>query len=169
MKKIFLVISFLAYAWVGSAHAVSQLGIDPPSNLIVTSGGQEWVWAAPCAPINPSCGVVQLHHNFHIPSVAEWNTGFPNVASLIAAFDNPQTCASPYFSTLHNHCDSTDLNSAFVWGAPWQNASFGRDNPAYEGFLVRGIPDSASVPEPATMILFGAGLFALFIRQRIRS
>ncbi len=165
MKKLLLFVALLALAWTSNARAVSQLGIDPPANLIVIVNGDEWVWAAPCAPIDPSCGVVQLHHNFHIPTVQDWNDDFPSAAALIAAFDNPQKCASPYFDTVWDHCDSGDLQSAYVWGAPWQNTQFGFNASFQEAFLIRdgGVQQT---PEPASMMLLGGGLFGLATWRR---
>ena len=92
---------FVALGFTSNANAVSMLGIDPPAEVIeLGDDGSEWVWAAPCAPIDPSCGVVMLHHGFTIPTVSQWLAGWTDLAELIGAFEGPQTCASPWFSTV---------------------------------------------------------------------
>ena len=152
----------------GNASALAMLGIEPPASLIVAGNdGSEWVWGAPCAPVDPSCGVVQLHHGFAIPSLAEWTAGWLDLAELVAAFVDPELCASPFFSTAHDHCDGSDVVAGFVWGAPFANELFGGSvNAGSEAFLTRN--DGNPIPEPASMALFGIGLLGAAAARRGR-
>ncbi len=146
------------------------LGQTPPANLIVQAGGLDWVWAAPCAPIQPSCdpGGVVFHDGFGIPTAAQWTNSWPSLAALVAAFTpgGGQLCASPYFSTSYSHCDSGDLIEGAIWHAPAPIGLEFTDDPAAESFLVRGAV--AAVPEPATIGLVLTGLALAFrVRRKI--
>lgn len=172
IKKLKVLVQGMAFAgmlaFAGSASAVSLLGQEPSPGVIVSAGGLEWVWAGPCAPESPSCGVAQLHHDFHIPTAAEWLASFVNLADIIDSFILPtgaQLCASPWFNTAYDHCDSNDLNIGAIWHLP---ASYGgqyTDDPAAEAFLVRG----AQVPEPGTLGLLSLALIGLgALRRKVR-
>ena len=155
----------------GQAQALALLGQPPAPAVIVSAGNLEWVWAAPCAGEQPSCGVVQLHNGFGFPSDTQWNNSFANLAALIAAFDAPQLqlCASTYFSTNFDHCDSGDLSIGAVWHSPLADPQY-VNHPAAETFLVRqaGDPDPR-VPEPASLALAGLALAGLALARRRKS
>lgn len=142
-----------------SSHALSQLGQAPDPSVIISAGGLEWVWAAPCSPSQPSCGEVQLHHGFEVASEQDWLSSFLSLADIIDAFTNDNggtICASPYFSTAHDHCDLGDLQIGAVFNLP---ASFGGQfvgSSQLESFLVR-----AEVPEPETLALLAFGLLGI--------
>ena len=155
-KRLSAIVGALALvAFSGGAHALTLLGQPPAPAVIVLAGGMEWVWAAPCAGQLPSCGVVQLHHDFAFPTDAQWNASFANLAALVSAFTIPsQKCASTYFSVAHDHCDTGDMTSGFVWHSPLAPDATHRNEPAAETFLVR----VAAVPEPETYALMLAGL-----------
>lgn len=146
--------SFFVFA--GASQAVTLLGQAPASNLIVVRGGLEWVYAAPCAGLSPSCGVVQLSNGFQFASAAQWSASFSSLNDLVAAFSTPNgvLCAATYFSTLHDHCDMNDTQGGYVWNSPLAPSAAQASNSAAETFLVRG----AAVPEPASLALMGLGL-----------
>ena len=161
MKKITcLIVLLFVFMIVGNALALSHLGEAVPDSLIVHAGGLEWVYAGPCAPENPSCGVVMLYAGFEIPDYSEWNASFSSLSDLLAAFNipnGPTPNAAPYFNTVGDHIDIGDAQGGWIWGAPFVDASHA-SNPASEAFLVRG---AVGVPEPATMLLFSLGLIEI--------
>jgi len=150
----------------------------PPDSVIVVEGGLEWIWAAPCATQDPSCGApgsppgVYPIQGFDIPTQQQWADSWSNLAELVAAFigpDGSQKCGSPWLSSQYNHCDSSDLQNGHIWHA----FANGICNPAYydgceasttETFLVRG----RAVPEPATLALLASalGVMGWFSRRR---
>ncbi len=169
MKNLMIKMSFafvLAFA-ASSANALSLLGQAPnPANIVNTGNGLEWVYAAPCAAVSPSCGVVQLHHGFRFATASEWLSSFVNLQGLVDAF-NPlpnKGCSAPEFSTAHNHCDFGDTQNGYVWGAPASIATTSSTHQATETFLVRGLVED--IPEPMTLGLIGLGLAGLGFGRR---
>ena len=129
MKSLLLGAVVAAHLLLGasSASALALLGQEPPASKIFDAGnGLEWVYAAPCAGESPSCGVVQLHHDFRFATDFEWIDSFGDLAGLIAAFDTSNDddfdqaiCAAPEFSTNFDHCDPSDVNGGNVWHSPF--------------------------------------------------
>lgn len=166
MKKIFASLLSAAALFVAAqASAVSLLGQAPSAAEIYTAGnGLEWVYAGPCAGLQPSCGTVELHHGFNFATDDQWISSFGNLAGLIAAFDlnnyNGSKCASKEFNTVWDHCDAGDAVNGYVWHSPL-TSSDKASHPAAETFLVR-----AKVPEASSVLLFGFGLFCLGFARR---
>jgi hypothetical protein len=166
MKKIGLrVLLLLACATMLGASAFA----DVPADLIVDHGGLQWVWADPCAPLEPSCNAsghdLTLDYGFRLPTAAEWLL-WASDQEIYDAFNsgpNGELCASAYFDSGYSHCDPGDMLAGYLWGAPPPIGNADANNPASETLLVRG---QGGVPEPGTILLLGTG--ALGIVGRIR-
>ncbi|MDN4056643.1 PEP-CTERM sorting domain-containing protein [Massilia sp. YIM B02769] len=153
----------------GSAHAGLLLNQEPDASLIVRAGGYEWVYASPCGGGAGSCDLVVRHHGFDFATAEQWNASFASLQALSAAFtpNGGVLCASTYFSTNYNHCDTGDILAGYVWGAPFA-PGWGAQAGTSETFLVRAIAQS-DVPEPATLALTALGLAAVVASRRKRA
>jgi hypothetical protein len=163
--KITILFATLVAAGSMTASAAALIGIDPPSNLIVSAGGLEWVHAAPCAP--GGCGTITLHHGFRLPTDSEWLSSFTDLNDLYTKFSTPiplGKCAAPYFSDQWDHCDFGDVQLGYVYNSPFAPDGLHRFAGISETFLVRG--EGGEIPEPATYVLVGAGLAAVGLRRK---
>ena len=125
----------------------------------------EWAWAAPCDLTGLGCSPpVTMHHGFAIAQAEDWMRDFVSNADIYAAFhEGGQRCASPYFDSPFNHCDSEDLERGYIENSPFPGTLF---DPNWEGFVVRAVSVDVFIPEPGTWALFAAGLGALALRRR---
>lgn len=181
--------SLLVVVTAMPVQAASMLGIAPDPLVIVTRtslefGNLEWVWASPCAGLQPSCdgdgdlGDV-LHHGFDFATPEQWNASFADRPALVSAFlESGTLCAATYFSQDWDHCDIGDLRGGYIWHSPLAPTGTERNNGGSETFLVRVGPsefvpigvipmepkpnlEATAVPEPSSLLLLGAGLLGL--------
>lgn len=143
--------------------AAPNYGSEPPASVIVDVGSLEWIWAAPCSPVDPSCGKPDQSYGFHIPTPQEWIDSFADRQALIDSFilpDGSTRCGSPWMSPFHNHCDKGDMENGHIYQVQQTsnicdpNYFDGCSAATTEAFLVR----SAQVPVPGTLLLLLSGL-----------
>ena len=150
-------------ALLSASPAVAQIDAPVPTNNYITFGGSDWAWAAPCAPMEPSCGVVDFSYQgtqgWRLPTADEFLAG--PLAADFGTYDNFR-CASAWFSTNYTHCDYGDGVQFAVYGDP-RNPYPG--NGAVETWAIR---NAAAVPEPTTwaMMLFGFVAISVAMRRR---
>jgi hypothetical protein len=157
------------------AHAAGiTFDTAPPASVIILEGGLEWIWAAPCATHDPSCGAPGNPpgtfpiQGFREPTLEEWGNSWSNRAELLSRFivGGAPICGSPWLDSVHDHCDASDAQSGHIWHASVNgicDPSFfdGCEASTTESFLVRGAESPSAVPEPGTLILLGSSLVSL--------
>jgi hypothetical protein len=147
---------------------LSQIGQPVPSSVIVEANGLEWVWASPGA-LNGGYtnGIDVGHDGFVFATQAQWALRPP-----IAAFRNPDKCASPWFDYTYNNCDWGDAALEVYEGygtygsAPTEEYPAGPDgnypmHPLGETWLVRiaNEPPTADAGGPYLTPVNGSVMF----------
>jgi hypothetical protein len=157
-----------AFALMATAPALAIMNVPVPTGSYISFGGNDWAWAAPCAPVAPSCGGVdftyQATQGWRLPTAAEFLAG-PTAANFGTATNF--ACAAPYFSTSQQYCDYGDGQALAIFGHP-NSPAIG--NPAVDTWVIRrGI--GGAVPEPTTwaMLLAGFGIVGGAMRRRQRT
>ena len=163
MKKITLAL-VAASAAVGGAPAIAAPIYAPvPTANYITFGGNDWAWAAPCNPVEPSCGVVDMSYQstqgWRIAEAADFATG-----PAAADFGTPDNfaCASAWFSTNYTHCDYGDGAAFFIYNHPLNQLPGAS---TLETWVIRdGV---GGVPEPSAWALFitGFGMIGYALRR----
>ncbi|HEX6082628.1 MAG TPA: PEP-CTERM sorting domain-containing protein [Methylomirabilota bacterium] len=161
--------------FAAQAHAAGiTFDTAPPASVIILEGGLEWIWAAPCATHNPSCGApgnppdVLPIQGFREPTLDEWASSWSSRDELLSRFivGGTAVCGSPWLDQAHDHCDTGDAQIGAIWHASVNGiceagSVDGCNNSASESFLVRGEGGPSPVPEPGTIILVGSSLVSL--------
>lgn len=154
-----------ASAAFAGAPAVAQINAPVPTSNYITFGGNDWAWAAPCNPVQPSCGVVDLTYQgtqgWRIAVAADFATG-PTAADFGPA--GSFACASAWFSTVHTHCDYNDGVNFFIYNHPL-NVAPGANT--LETWVIRSGMGGA-VPEPSAwaLLIIGFGIVGAGMRSR---
>jgi hypothetical protein len=108
-----------------------------------------------------------LTDGWTLPTNAEWLSSFADTAAVYNAFTlngTGQLCASSYFDSGYDHCDSGDVQAGYIWDAPAPIGNSDSSNPASDSFLVRGVPEPSSV-----LLLLGMCLATVIARRRLIS
>ncbi len=175
MRRFVFAIS--AFMMIAAAGQVAAVTLGPiPADRIVTYGGAEWVWAAPCNMNYESCPfswAEQTQYGWRIPTAQEVADSITaNLTAFIAAFQSPlgtvsyagdtYLCAAEWFTDL-GACQPGDALAGYI-------TNLGSTNFGAESFVIRDItePVLPSVPVPASLPLIG-GAMALMAALRRRS
>ena len=155
------------HAYGSSANAALVDAPVDPSEFI-TIGGADWAWAGPCAPFEPSCGVIDL--SFQAPlgwalastlQIDAVILAVGGLTSWVDLFQVDDICASRFFSNSFSHCDYSDGDLGGIYN--YSGNTFG-EHPALEVFAVR----VSTVPVPAALPLFLSGLGLLGFVRKLR-
>jgi hypothetical protein len=171
-------------ALMGGSVAANAVPINSPvpGNAYITFSGLNWAWGGPCS-FTGSCGdgdlTYQSTQGWRLPTPSELGLipsnfasyfvfpganvpylGADPVSGAFSANGVPPgdfACATPYFSTVHIHCDYVDGVDGFWAGTPAGDAH----GVSQYGFPVPEQLYVRAAPEPISILIFGAGLIGL--------
>lgn len=164
MKKLAFALVASSAALAGTPAAAAPIYAPVPTANYITFGGNDWAWAAPCAPSQPSCGVIDLTFQgplgWRVATAADFATG-PTAAD----FGTPASfkCASAWFSTVHTHCDYSDGAAFGIENHPLN--PYG-DSALLETWVIRD--GMGAIPEPSAwaLLIIGFGMVGAGLRSR---
>lgn len=190
MKRLF---AALVLAVCSQASMAALVNVPLPAGSYISNyagSGLDVAWAAPCRPIDPSCGVIDLsfqsQFGWRLASAAEAAFLAANLKGQDFVFAGANVplggsdanganfqagspggaaaCAAPYFSNFHYHCD---------WGnAPGANAgyqegwAFGQEGELSFGEAI--VVRNNLVPEAGTLAMLGLGVLLVGAVRRRR-
>lgn len=165
MKTKILATAACALTMMGAGSANAVINAPVPADNYITFNGNDWAWAAPCAPYDgDSCGPVDMTYQstqgWRIADAADFLTG-PTAADF--GTEASFKCASAWFDTVYTHCDYGDGAAHAIFNDPLSPFV---GNPAVETWVIRS--GSGAVPEPASWAMFigGFGLIGAAMRRR---
>lgn len=176
MKSLF---ALAAWAFLGAQAMLSPVHatiVNAPvdSADYITIDGLDWAWAAPCNPVLPSCGVIDLTFQgplgWSLASTSQIDGAIATAGGLanwVNLFQPSDICASRFFNNSWSHCDYGDALDGYIYnysgnvdGAP------GRVGEEFnEVFAVRG---QVAVPAPDGLPLFILGIALTLLGARKR-
>lgn len=178
MKKMIATLALSLGALVSlNSHAViiDASTIIPDENILLNFNGLDWVYAGPIGtgewgPGNIEAPEYRASEGWRYATAAEWSLR-PDWSDFIigSASVNPDAgfsdhsvyrFASAYWSNF-NHIDLSDAAE----GRITNGFDIGSLEDVYETWYVR-TANTANVPESSSMILFGLGMFGLFMARR---
>lgn len=145
-----IAVLFSALVLVAIAATADPLPGPVPDALIVTYNGLDWVWASPCSGLC-SMPLPSYQEGWRYATGEEWE-----LRPDPTAFLGPDgfKCAAAYFDPVWQHCDYDDGALGLLTSLP--------NGERHESWFVRGSRSGeAAVPEPASLMLVGAGLVVL--------
>ena len=165
MKKFLAFFAGVIFSLHGMVTSAEAAVIDAPvdSSEYITIDGVDWAWAGPCAPYEPSCGVIDMSYQgplgWAVATASQITAAITAAGGLTAWVDQfalGDICASAYFNVTYSHCDYSDGYRGYIFDYLGNPDSGMFD----EVFVLRGTP-LPPVPVPASLPLLIGGILSL--------